>query len=758
MKYILFIFIIAFTDFVFGQGDAPPLLQGQYQGSKSVGSFIQTPNAGVTKINSSTALIETGNNNILVNPSFEHQVFSTGWTVGSGTFTEETVNEIHGKKAAKLVLSAQTMSLTQSSTLYQAQFADSVQGLASVRVKSDVALKVCSIQAGVVSTSNCVDVQSNNKWGLYKVPMSLGATSNGISIASTGAVTGTVYIDDAFVGISNILDVQPVVSAWNDFTMNITATTTNPTKATTRINDEARWRQVGDSIEIHYSYHHNNNAGASAGSGTYLFNLPPGFTINTAKMATAPDSNTRGSIGFAAANGPGGGASGVVKIYSSTSFSMLVDFEDASAINEVGSSNFGLGNASASYSFRAVVPVNELSGSTSTYSSLNKDTDWQSCTPSSSQGFGTPTFAMQCKREGGDLLMKGRFTTTAATAVEARIGLPLWNGVQLFTAGPSIIPALEIGNGFLIRSANSTGHGGPVLIEPSVSYIAFGSASTLSGASSVSLIKATADNVTGIETVSLNARIPIEGWQNSNIIIGQFNGLERCIDSYECTDVFSATISDAGVVTQENIDWINGNCSVLSANYTCTYRSGLKGSGNNLTQPMNCVSVDSSSATSPTATRVYGSSTTDFNASNTAGRGIRVICQKQGVDYIGKTAKAVASDQNVRSIGAVGVDIQSVYFGSGANCAGVCSSGTCLVCNQVGSKITSVTFDSTGNYRLNGIDGLKYNCTGQGVGTSYTVARHSRTSSTSSYAYISFGSGGGVINSGDNSVTCIGIP
>jgi hypothetical protein len=165
---------------------------------------IQVPNNQLTTTATNKHKIETGNTNILVNPSFEHSTFSTGWTNSAGTFTEETALEIDGLKAAKLVLSSQIMSLTQSSTLYASQFADGVQGLAMVRVKSNVALKVCAIQAGTVSTSLCVDVPSHNKWGLFKIPFILGATSSGISVASTGAVSGTVYVDDAYVGATNI--------------------------------------------------------------------------------------------------------------------------------------------------------------------------------------------------------------------------------------------------------------------------------------------------------------------------------------------------------------------------------------------------------------------------------------------------------------------------------------------------------------------------------------------------------------------------
>ena len=197
---ILLTFLWAITSYAV----APYGIKGQQQAATLYSNVHQFPNNQVTNLGGINALVETGNTNILSNPSFEHSTFSTSWTNSAGTFTQETSVVIDGKASAKLVLAAQTMSLTQSSTLYQAQFADGVQGLAMVRIKSDIALSVCSIQAGTVSTTNCVTTATDSKWGLYKIPFVMGATSQGVSIASTGSVTGTVYVDDAFVGGINL--------------------------------------------------------------------------------------------------------------------------------------------------------------------------------------------------------------------------------------------------------------------------------------------------------------------------------------------------------------------------------------------------------------------------------------------------------------------------------------------------------------------------------------------------------------------------
>jgi len=165
---------------------------------------MQVPNNLLTATDTNKYLNETGNKNILVNPSFEHSTADSSWTNdGTEVGVVEPTTIIDGLKSLKFLPSAETINLVQSSTLYQANFADGVQGLAMVRIKSDIALTVCAVQAGTVSTTDCVTTATDSKWGLYKIPFILGATSNGISIVSASA-TGTVYIDDAFVGAVDV--------------------------------------------------------------------------------------------------------------------------------------------------------------------------------------------------------------------------------------------------------------------------------------------------------------------------------------------------------------------------------------------------------------------------------------------------------------------------------------------------------------------------------------------------------------------------
>lgn len=240
-----------------------------------------------------------------------------------------------------------------------------------------------------------------------------------------------------------------------------------------------------------------------------------------------------------------------------------------------------------------------------------------------------------------------------------------------------------------------------------------------------------------------------------NAFLGPKLGLESCLDSYECTDTFSAQVSITDVASNENIEWITGDCTdALVGRAVCNFKTGL------FTVAPNCEitafvnaprypSIASVSATSIIVDFANGQAAASDSA-------FSISCQKGPADYIGKTVKAAASDQNIRSIGAVGVDVQSVYFGNNA----ACTTGTCVSITPVGSKITSVTWASLGCYNINGIDGTKYNChsNGSSPAFSFQIGVHFKSSSTSTFAKFCYGINSANADAANASVTCIGVP
>lgn len=231
---------------------------------------------------------------------------------------------------------------------------------------------------------------------------------------------------------------------------------------------------------------------------------------------------------------------------------------------------------------------------------------------------------------------------------------------------------------------------------------------------------------------------------------------QKCQSDFECENVFSAKISTGGTVTAENVTGWLTSCTSGTAT-ACTFKSGL------FTVAPNCWVISNAGANQYIDLDGYAStSTVTFAEQNLAAGALdqngTLYCQKTGVDYKVRREIVGTFKDVPNTYGTSGVDIQYVFFGTGASCASSCTTGTCTICKQVGNKITSVTWSSTGNYRVNGIDGTKYYCFGSAAGTNYSSIIYDLSSSTSSYAAVVAGSGASGGNVGFGSVYCIGVP
>lgn len=147
---------------------------------------------------------------------------------------------------------------------------------------------------------------------------------------------------------------------------------------------------------------------------------------------------------------------------------------------------------------------------------IQADSDWESYTPTFT-GFGTvSTSNIQFRKDGPDLLLDGTFITGTPTATEGRISFP--DGLISASNLPTLSSA-----GKYFRGANDSLHGGAILKEASKGYITFGPATTFSNTASVALSKANgSDATTNTETITIEARIPIQGWTSGVSTIGQW--------------------------------------------------------------------------------------------------------------------------------------------------------------------------------------------------------------------------------------------
>lgn len=252
---------------------------------------LQVPANLLTETAAGKYLNETGNDNLLVNPSFEGTTFSSGWTSSGCTASAESTIIFHGKKAFKMACSAQALSVSQSSTLYASQYANGVDGIVSAYVWSDNPdVYLCQESAGTLiassngtSITNCKKHSGSSKYELLELPVVFGGTSNGLrvvsltaSTAASLAITGNVYVENSTVKVSKNKSSRSSVGPWISFT---------PTGAwSTNTTYTGRYRQVGENLEAQVKI---SLSGAPT-AATLDLNLPTiagvAFTIDVTKI------------------------------------------------------------------------------------------------------------------------------------------------------------------------------------------------------------------------------------------------------------------------------------------------------------------------------------------------------------------------------------------------------------------------------------------------------------------------------------------
>lgn len=212
MKTWFLLFSLLISNNVFGQGDPAPYIKGQWStGLGNAGSTIFVPANQSTKINAYQALVETGNQNLLVNPGFEHAVYNTGWTCATGTpsLTTKAITPgsvFAGNKALKVVSIGAGVRCYQLLTSNADVMVGQQMNL-RVRVKTDdPALQVCNLAGGTTSgfDFNCATVPvtfAGSPWASILVPFLGNGTSNGIVIKSATTTTQNIFIDDTHLGV-----------------------------------------------------------------------------------------------------------------------------------------------------------------------------------------------------------------------------------------------------------------------------------------------------------------------------------------------------------------------------------------------------------------------------------------------------------------------------------------------------------------------------------------------------------------------------
>jgi len=188
-------------------------------------------------------------------------------------------------------------------------------------------------------------------------------------VSTTSANAYSLEVDNISVAPEQYIYGTPVTD-WQDYTLTIGATTTAPTQGSGAVKS-ARWRRVGDSMQLSFTY--SQTAAGSAGSGTYLFPLPSGFSVDTTKATVASTTigTTATNLGIGwlstttSSNTSTAGVGGIYA-YNSTNLVITGPSTAAGTLNPVSSTYIALSNTNIYYSINAIIPISGWSSSVQT--------------------------------------------------------------------------------------------------------------------------------------------------------------------------------------------------------------------------------------------------------------------------------------------------------------------------------------------------------------------------------------------------------
>jgi hypothetical protein len=539
----------------------PTSLKGQNDSAASTKFFFQVPNYQATSLGGPTSLIETGNTNLLANPGFEATTVASGWTV-AGVGALDSTNYFSGKKALSIAVTALTgevlsQAVTPGSTMQGSNLE------AAIRVKTASSnVQVCSVSGA--TEIQCVDVSNNNLWQNYSANMP--APSSGsitLKVKTTSSTTGTILVDDGYLGVPRNITSLSVASDLGSQTWTTTQTNSTTTVALTR---------VGSYVKVV-----GKTAFTGVSTGATDITIPSAYTPD-ATTYPSPGSTNNYHVGNAWFDDTGVTIQyGDVDFYAASTLRIVAENAASTYLGPVNTSStipFTWGSGDV-INWKAEWKVSGWSATQQGVSSDQTNYDWASYTPTFTNSVSTPVLC-EHKRDAADLLLRCGFTVTSTSAGEARVSLP----GTLTTADSSKITTLEIVGSWGDTSAENSGW---VLAEASKGYVTF---SQINQGSVGGLVKRNGSSVwSNGTTVHFTARVPIAGWLENGkapILIGGVTSsttgserIERASVTSTCSStpctinsgtpaISSITRASTGLYT------VNFAAGTFSANPSCT--------------------------------------------------------------------------------------------------------------------------------------------------------------------------------------------
>lgn len=325
-------------------------------------SSSYNPNITLTSLST-----QQGEINLVTNPIAQFD--ASNWTTSSATLTRSTTGVL-----SPVIPTGFTASSTTSTTSYvQTSLLNVPATLRNRKLKVQLYIQCADTATWKVdvlkSDGSTRYTLSTDSSGVSALPALTGTytttfdmdTGSGIYVRLTryaGSGTSTLSFTNLIVGPG----IQPQGAAVQNsltYTLTIGGTTTAPTPGTNT--SVASYVRVGDMMKLNYSFRQ-TALGSAAGSGTYLFPLPTGLTIDSTRIGSfAIEGNS--ILGAAEINNGTTTLIGVVLPYNSTNLIIQVG-NDTTAPTYVSSTFYQVNtNTNLRYSFEAMLPIAEWAGS-----------------------------------------------------------------------------------------------------------------------------------------------------------------------------------------------------------------------------------------------------------------------------------------------------------------------------------------------------------------------------------------------------------
>ncbi len=287
--------------------------------------------------------------------------------------------------------------------------------------------------------------------------------------------------------------------------------------------------------------------------------------------------------------------------------------------------------------------------STAIQGTLNPVTDWVSGTCTSSFTTNTTT-ACKYRRVGDTAEVKAQLVFTGApNATTFELTTPDGLVIDTTKLSQTIIGKSKIGYGYVIAGASTTKNPIDIVYYSTTSVRAFAGNATATYVTSNGTVNATTPlNAIGNgDYLEVSYSVPIQGWTSGLDAVAQ--NIEK---NAQNSNEFDVLVSNTGVVTGDDYDIINGNCTVNSTgNFTCNFNSGI------FTEAPKCGTTINQTNSSTIVTQVDTATTSSVNyltyATNDGSqgpnsRGVKLSCSKSGAD-INRSQVITATLQGINS-------------------------------------------------------------------------------------------------------------